>query len=158
MGKESILLDTTYLLPLFGVSMGLEGYEELFPRLLGEYEVMYTPLSLVEAKWIILRLVKRRPEFRDELLREYRAGLETLMVDERLRPTVLTNGLIEDVADRLLGLGLLDYFDRMIYATAYYYNSLLLTEDDSLHAMRSRAGEYAVRGVISWRDLTGPLG
>ena len=157
MARERILLDTTYLLPLFGIHLNLRGYEEMFPRLLGEFEVLYTPVSLVEAKWIILKLARRKPTLRDRLLREYRAGLDALMADERLRATVLTNSMIEDIADHLLGLGLRDYFDRMIYATAYYYDSILLTEDEALHDIRSKAGEYAVREVISWRDIAGIL-
>ena len=34
MVSEELVLDTTYLLPVFGISVGLEGFSELFPRLL----------------------------------------------------------------------------------------------------------------------------
>jgi len=56
---RALMLDTTYLLPLFGIDVPLQRYSEIFPKLVTQYEVWYTPLSLVEAKWIILKLVKR---------------------------------------------------------------------------------------------------
>jgi len=59
MADEELVLDTTYLLPIFGIDMRLKGFGELFPRLLASYAVLYNPVSLVEAKWIVLKLVKK---------------------------------------------------------------------------------------------------
>lgn len=158
MARPRILLDTVYLLPVFGVDVGLEGYGDLFPRLLEEFHVYYTPLSLVEAKWVILKLSKARPELSHRLLDEYRRGLEALLSDDRLGETVVTNGVIEEVADYLLEEGLRDYFDRMIYATAYYYNAMLLTEDRELKAIGERVANYRLAGLIGWADIKNTLG
>ncbi len=158
MAKSRILLDTMYLLPVFGVDVGLEAYGDLFPRLLEEFHVYYTPLSLVEAKWVILKLSKAKRELSQRLLDEYRKGLEALLSDNRLRETVVTNGVIEEVADYLLELGLRDYFDRMIYATAYYYNAMLLTEDRELRAVSERVADYRLAGIIGWADIKNTFG
>jgi len=56
---EDLLLDTTYLLPILGIRMSLKGFSELFPKLLDDYTVFYNPVSLVEAKWVMLRLAKK---------------------------------------------------------------------------------------------------
>ncbi len=153
MVKRKILLDTTYLLPLFGIDVGLSGYEVLFPRLLEEYRVYYTPLSLVESKLIVLKLSKMKPELSDKFLIEYRKGLDTIISNDKLEDTIITNGVIEEVADHLLRMGLRDYFDRMIYATAYYYNTILLTEDNELKSINEKVADYKLPGVVTWREI-----
>ena len=133
MADEELVLDTTYLLPIFGIDVRLKGFGELFPRLLASYAVLYNPVSLVEAKWIVLKLVKKEPQKRDILLGRFRRGLEALLRDDRLGQTELTSPEIEEVADLLLTrTGIADYFDRLIYATAASRGSVLLTEDEEL--------------------------
>lgn len=158
MVKPRVLLDTTYLLPVFGVGIGLEGYEDKFPRLLEEFYIHYSPLSLIEAKWIILKLSKINPNISRRLLAEYRRGLEVVISDDRLRETITTNSVIEEVADHLLELGLRDYFDRMIYATAYYYDAMLLTEDKELKTINEKTPYYRLPRVIDWAEVKGLLG
>jgi len=150
---ERLVLDTIYLLPLFGVDVGLKGFAEHFSRVLDGFEVWFNPVSLVEAKWVVLRLLRRDPSRREVLLLRFRRGLEALMLDERFRQTVLTNAAVEEVADRLLGLGVEDYFDRMIYATAVYYDAVLLTEDEELHRAAELEGAPRLKGVVCWEEL-----
>jgi len=150
---DKLLLDTTYILPIFGVKVSLKNYEEMFPKLLEEYVVLYNPLSLVEAKWIILKLTRRVPSKRNLLLRAYRRGLEALLSDERLKNTILTDIKIEEIADRLLvEIGLKDYFDRMIYATAVYEGAILLTEDEELIRIR-KEGSVSPKEVLRWNEV-----
>ena len=54
------LLDTTYFLPLFGIKIKLKDFENIFPKILSNYKVMYNPISFIEAKWIILKLLKEK--------------------------------------------------------------------------------------------------
>ena len=151
MVSEELVLDTTYLLPIFGISIKLEGFEEFFPELLAEYAVLYNPVSLVEAKWIVLKLAKREPQKRGTLLERFRRGLEALLHDERLGQTELTNPDIEEVADLLLTrAGVADYFDRLIYATAASRRSVLLTEDEELARVARRGDLPAPKKVIRW--------
>jgi len=154
MAGEELVLDTTYLLPIFGIGVGLEGFDELFPELLSEYAVLYNPVSLVEAKWIVLKLAKREPQKRDKLLERFRIGLEALLSDERLSQTELTNPNVEEVADLLLTrAGVADYFDRLIYATAASRESVLLTEDEELAKAAQRGDLLAPKRVIKWDDV-----
>ena len=157
MAKPVILLDTTYLLPVFGIDVGLDEYEALFPRLLEEFKVYYSPLSLVEAKWVVLRVSKAKPGISRRLLEEYRRGLEAIVSDSRLEETIVTNSVIEEAADYLLELGIRDYFDRMIYATAYYYKAMLLTEDRDLKLVSRKTPSYRPLGIMSWAEIRSAL-
>ncbi len=148
-----ILLDTTYLLPIFRIRVRLERYEEVFPQLLEGYDVLYTPLSLVEAKWVVLSISRGSHSERERYLEAFRRGLKALLHEERLTQTIVTSPEIERVADVLLIKGgIKDYFDRMIYATATFYDAALLTEDERL-ARLVVEGAPRPREVLCWRDL-----
>ena len=153
---DKLLLDTTYLLPLLGIGIELENYQEVFPKLHVFYEIYYSPLSLIEAKWIVIRTVKRikNKSKRQKLLEEYRIGLDLLLKSSIYRKTVLTNGLIERIADDLWINGVKDYFDRMIYATAAYYGAILLTEDEELKNIYDEIESMLKpKEVINWNTL-----
>ncbi len=149
---EPLLLDTTYLLPVFGIDVGLASFESKFPKTLDEYDVRYNPVSLLEAKWICLRI--GRHSNRDKLLERYRSGLSAVMADKRMSQTRFTDGTIELIADRLLTDNRVnDYFDRMIYATAATENSHLLTEDKVLLGLTDTKREPVPRSILSWKGL-----
>lgn len=153
-GEPELILDTTYLLPIFGVGVGLPRYELLFPRLLEKLSVGYNPLSLVEAKWISLGLSKNLPDRRDILLSAYRRGLTAILSDERISATELTRPEMEAVADRLLfEFGLADYFDRMIYSTAVVRNAVLMTEDADLLRLARSPDAPKPREAVRWADV-----
>ncbi len=114
-----------------------------------EFEVYYSPLSLIEAKFIVLRLLKDGVN----LLEDYRIGLSSILNEDLLKSTPLTSSEIEKVADKLLiDKGLKDYFDRMIYATSVVLQLALVTEDKELTEL---ASNYALKPpkACSWRTL-----
>ncbi len=144
---NKILLDTSYLLPLFGIDVEIDGLKENFPKVLKRFEVYYSPISLIETKFIVLRLLKDGIN----LLDDYKVGLNCILAEELLKPTPLTNSEIENVADRLLiDEGLKDYFDRMIYATSVVFKLALVTEDRKLTEL---ASDYSLKPpqVYSWK-------
>ncbi len=152
---DELLLDTTYLLPIFGIGEGLKGFEDAFPRLLDSYSVAYNPISLLEAKWVALRLARRGQASEDALLAAYRTGLRALEGERRLTQTKLTNDAVEEIADGLLRRERVeDYFDRLIYGTAAVRRCLLLTEDRDLHrvAAKDRAGA-GPRRLATWTGI-----
>ena len=152
---DKLLLDTTYLLPLFGVGVKLEGFTNLLPGILNEYTVLYNPISIVESKWIVLRLMRRHPSMRENLLITFRDGLRVLLESEKLVQTSLTSPEVEEVADRLLiEGGVKDYFDRIIYATAVKHNLTLLTEDKDLLKLTLIKEMPKPKKVIKWSELT----
>ena len=153
MADEELVLDTTYLLPIFGIDVRLKGFGELFPRLLASYAVLYNPVSLVEAKWIVLKLSGGDPSRKELLLKAYRLGLRALLSDRRLKQTGLTNPDVEEIADELLlKAGVKDYFDRVIFATAAQQGAILLTEDEELMKI-GLTGIPRPKEVISWEKL-----
>jgi len=134
--------------------MQLEGFEERFPRVVENHTVCYNPISLVEAKWVVLKLGRQRVVQRGKLLERYRLGLKVLLADERLKQTELTSEAVEEVADGLLERrGAKDYFDRTIYGTACASNSILLTEDEELHALKTDDSLPRPSDVVAWKDL-----
>jgi len=84
---NTIVIDTTYLLPIFGISIKLKDFEKFFPKLINMYKVLYNPISIVEAKWMIMRLIRRNPGLRDKLLERFRVGLKTLYAEESFEQT-----------------------------------------------------------------------
>jgi len=151
---DKILLDTTYLLPIFGININFQGYENYFPKILTKFNVFYNPISIIEAKWIVLSITKHYgKEERSRRLARFRIGLHSLLWDRRISPTPLTNPDIEEFADRLLiELNLKDFFDRIIYSTAKYYDAILLTEDKTLLKIARSTSNYSLRAV-NWKSL-----
>ncbi len=151
---DRLLLDTTYLLPLFGIDLKLLRFEELLPRLLERFDTLYNPVSLVEAKWLILRLIRRSETRVKGLLEAYRMGLKALQFDERLKATTLTDPEVEEIADRLLiEAGVRDYFDRLIYASAIVNDAILLTEDEELREIASMKQHPHPKGIMNWKEI-----
>ena len=151
---DELVLDTSYLLPIFGIKLEFRDFERVFPTLLRKYSVVYNPASLVEAKWITLRLARSNVGSRDAILQAYRLGLRGLEAEPGLRPSSLTDERVEDIADGLLEherLG--DYFDRIIYSTAVSRECALLTEDRELQDIWKRSGEKRLEKVVTWSDV-----
>jgi len=154
---DRLLLDTTYLLPIFGVRVDLKGFETMFPLLLDKYSVVYNPISIVEAKFIVLRLSKRQSKKRKLILERFREGLKVLLNDERLSQTIITNSDVEEIADKILSeAGIRDYFDRLIYSTAAYFSTILLTEDEALKGINLEDLPCPSK-VIKWSELAKSL-
>ncbi len=149
---DKILLDTTYFLPVFGVSVRLKDFDKAYGKLLDSYSAIYNPASLIEAKWVLLKLARLNPGRREALLTAYRAGLKALASDGRLKQTPLTNARVEGVADQLLASGMKDYFDRLIFATAADQGCVLLTEDEALAGLRRREKPRPSK-VMTWKDV-----
>ena len=59
---DKLVLDTTYLLPIFKIKVKLKYYDSIFPTLTEKYIVLYNPISIIEAKWIVLKLCRKIPQ------------------------------------------------------------------------------------------------
>ncbi len=154
---DKLLLDTTYLLPLMGVSVRLPRFPTVFKNLIQRTLLFYNPLSLVEAKWIVLHYAKTgKGASLKTRLERYALGLEVLEAyKESLIQTPITSPEVERLADKLLiKASVSDYFDRMIYATAAHLNLPLLTEDDMLRRLSESHGDVSHPPfTISWKDM-----
>ena len=153
---DELLLDTSYLLPIFGVKLEYRDFETVFSKLNERYAIIYNPVSLIEAKWIILKYSRKVPAQRDVLLQAYRKGLLSLEKDPRLQSSILISEGIEELSDNLLTeLGVTDYFDRQIYSTAANLHFNLLTEDESLHELFNKSGAKLPKPkkIMKWKNL-----
>ncbi len=140
---RGLLLDTMYLLPIFGVDVELE--TSLHGLLEEGDPLYYNPLSLVEIKWVYYRLVRLGVVSITEARRNYIEGFRALLRDKRFRRTPVTTPAIERVADDLHDMGIKDYFDRMIAATAIVGRLRLVTDDKDLKDIEERYREWLSR-------------
>jgi len=153
---DDLLLDSSYLFPIFGVRLEYRNFETIFPKLTEHYYVKYNPVSLIEAKWYVLKQLKKNRTHED-LLQSYRRGLASLAQDRTIETTRVTSEKVEELSDALLQQhSVQDYFDRLIYSTAAHIDSILLTEDDVLHNLfKKTTNEDLARPkkILRWKDL-----
>ena len=154
---DELLLDSSYLFPIFGIELEYQKFESVFPTLPEKYLVKYNPVSLIEAKWYVLRKSKKKDKDQGDILfQSYREGLLSLQRDQKLESTPLTNEHIEELSDSLLTkFDIRDYFDRLIYSTAADLQCALITEDASLHEIFRRTNNNLTKPkqMMKWKDL-----
>lgn len=142
---EKLLLDTTYLLPVFGIRITVKDYEKGLAGLISSENLFhYSPLSLIESKWILLSLIRRRKLDAQKALSRFVFGLKTILESgSGFSPTELTSLEIEGEADSLWAAGLDDYFDRMLVANAKVSGMTFVTEDEELLTLAEKVGVSA---------------
>ena len=116
--KTKILIDTSFLLPAFGIDVEEEIYKAI--RHFRRFDVCYTELEILEAIWKILRIFDRTKLYRILL------GLESIKRTYKILeiPSKVYLEAIE-IYDR----GHKDYIDALLYTTAKHSNIPLLTID-----------------------------
>ena len=126
-----VLLDTTYILPIFGVKIrGYEGKE--ISKLLGELiandiEIYVSKISLLEAFLKTITLSKKLGK--NELLERAVEGVEIIKNDDRI---ILLEYLERDILEKAKEIlrEHRDPFDAIIFATAIIGEYILISEDD----------------------------
>lgn len=155
-----LFLDTTYIMPLAGIEtekFGTEDFAELCST--KGLELLLSPISLVEVKWIIIAETRGRPSLRRRLRLRYRDMLRFILYGGVVRLVPLLDEGIDEEENRLLDLGIRDYFDRVIFAAALHYADALLTEDDELHGLWRRSPNYKSSLILyTWRDFKARYG
>jgi predicted nucleic acid-binding protein len=141
-----VLLDTSFLLPAFGVDAGEEVLNclELMAARRERVRAYYSPFSLLEAVMVLLREARRG-----------RLGLEEAAGMAREGAARVIYGLESadtppeaySLAVRLYSLGHRDLFDNLLYATAVTNGLFLLTLDSELLGFLREAGlpQVAIR-------------
>lgn len=121
---KRILLDTTYILPLFGISVRIPNLKDKLISLAQDSKLFINSLSLLEAKWKVLKLAKRVPE----LTESYLEGLFFILNRRVIEVVNFYEYEVESIAtalNRFHG----DYFDCSILASAYVYADIFVTEE-----------------------------
>ncbi|HID91052.1 TPA: PIN domain-containing protein [Candidatus Bathyarchaeota archaeon] len=144
-----VTLDTTYLLPLFGVDIALPNFREEFRRLLrAPISIDVSSVSVLEVKGKVVREIKRG---RALLASRFKPGLRSLLLSGRFR--VIEYGVeIDDIVDELIRAGLDDLFDCVIAATALHGSDLLVTEDEDIAAAIRRTS-YRPFPTMRWGEF-----
>ena len=136
-GKTKIFLDTTYLLPYFGLDLAVEGFT---PTRFIEYltpidEIHFSEISIIEAKAKINRLNQRNRAYHASHV-DFGASLGILREDDKIHfhsyepeDDIRFNFLAETGAQ-------LDAFDMVIVAQASRVGRLL-TEDGEILSIRN---------------------
>ncbi|QXJ29387.1 hypothetical protein J5U23_02256 [Saccharolobus shibatae B12] len=117
-----ILIDTSFILPALGIDVG-----EQVVNLIREFynhEVYFIELSLLEAMWVIKRLIKQGIEVDFSAVR---TGLKSINKTYHLL-RIPTRAYINAVNDKRHS----DLIDLILYYTAKAYNLKLLSLDNKL--------------------------
>ena len=152
----SIVLDTTYILPLFNIDVDVFGKKDLGLLLKSKVRKLVPPHILIEAKWVLYSLLRRNiiRDF-DRAISDFNDGLHIIKHSDTLRLTEypdLEVDLIESKIYKTVGIG--DYFDRVILATSKVYNAILLTEDEELLSLNTENySELLPRTIINWNTF-----
>jgi len=117
-----ILIDTSFILPPLGIDVG-ESVLNIIKEF-DKHEIYFTELSLIEAMWVIRRLLKEGIKVDFKIVK---TGLKSVIKTYRLL-RIPISAYINAVNDRRHN----DLIDMIIYYTAKAYNLKLLTLDKKL--------------------------
>jgi predicted nucleic acid-binding protein len=117
-----ILIDTSFILPPLGIDVG-ESVLNIIKEF-DKHEIYFTELSLIEAMWVIRRLLKEGTKVDFKIVK---TGLKSVIKTYRLL-RIPISAYINAVNDRRHN----DLIDMIIYYTAKAYNLKLLTLDKKL--------------------------
>ena len=125
-----ILLDTSYFLPLIGISIkGIP--RDTILLFLEENEVYISEITIFElsakaAKYFVKNILP---------LHRFTRGLKALIYDERIEIIPLYDDEIHSTAFKIRKI-VKDYIDCLILSTALNYCELMVTEDEDLLNLR----------------------
>jgi len=120
-----VFLDTTYLLPLFGVDIGLsKSEEETLQRIIDKLLPAINSLSLLEVKWKILHFSKKNKQ----LLSRFSKVLKFITLTNKFQIVPFYESVVDELATELYKIHK-DYIDCSILAAAITTADVLLTED-----------------------------
>ena len=157
MSIKPLIIDTTYILPLFGIKIiDLSNYKEISKELwtkgLKGYKIYLPSICLLEV------LFKLTAEYRKSndlmILNRYTATLPSIL---SFKPLNIFNPLQNPEASRiaitLRHAGHNDLMDCLIAATAMVLKGFFLTEDKELSNVLRLIPEYKDISILSWKEF-----
>ena len=148
---QKIFLDTTFLLPFFGIRPKIKKYSstQFKETLKGFKEIHITYLSVYETKAKIFRMHKKGTISRT-VLDKFWYALKILLEDKRFFFHTYDESIDKNLNDFLEKYSL-DIFDALILASAVNKTDILLTEDSSLLSINKDL-ENKIR-IKNWEKL-----
>lgn len=135
--RKKILLDTTYVLPLFGIDVQLPNkslLQTIWAQGIPEYTFFLSSISLIEVMYKLNREFRLKQE--PSILGRYDTILPTItscdhvtLIHSHTDPFVTANFL------KIRTLGHTDLMDCWIFGSAVTHNCIFLTEDTTLRRL-----------------------
>ncbi|MHA1274741.1 MAG: PIN domain-containing protein [Promethearchaeota archaeon] len=153
---KSIILDTTYILPLFGIEINLskpflEDLKKIWKNEIEDFKIYLPSICLIESMYKLLNEYNKKKNF--EILERY----------YKIIPTILNlpieifycelNPIISLNAAKIRHYGHKDFMDCWIAGTALFLNGILLSEDTQLKSIIKQIPEFKHLEIWSWDDL-----
>lgn len=162
------MFDTSFLMPIFSMDIGIPELDTRIATLLndGKILLLYSPVSIIEIKWEILRRVKDNDTLEEisTLHTNFQEGLKTLGTDKNARELSITDHATDGIVKILRKQGHKDYFDTVIGTQALLYSNYFLTLDrDLIRQIKVYYKTYAIDksdqiGMGNWQDFKDFIG
>ena len=154
---ESIVFDTTYILPLFGIKIlklpkFTEGSKKIWTEGLNTFNVILPSVCLIEAMYKILNDYKTKND--PQILNRYVTAIPTISTSQNVRlfdPTV--SQIASQVAINIRVSGHIDIMDCWIAASAVALDGILLTEDQELVKILPSINDTKNLKIWSWKKF-----
>lgn len=153
---DHIILDTTFVLPLFGIEISNpKGIKESLPDLLNPrpngYKIIIPNTCLLEVMHYLNR--EHRNTNDESILERYSLIIPTITNSKYVQiVNPLEDQKIMEIGNKLRFEGHSDLLDCWIAATAIHLNGIFLTVDKEL-AMRIKSlDEFKSTKIWSWKD------
>lgn len=153
---KSIMLDTTYVLPLFGIKINLsENFQEEISQLwkngIKDYDIYLPSTCLIETVYKLLYEYRKRDDL--SILERYHLILPTILNSSIQIYNPELDIKASAIASIIRHSGHLDYMDCWIAGSAVALNSILLTEDKELEKILKIIPETKALNVSSWKKF-----
>lgn len=154
---QRLILDTTYILPLFGIKIKdlsriNEGIKLIWKKGLKEFDVYLPSICLIEVLYKLVSDYKKTNDI--EILKRYPIATPTIMTSQNVNlfdPHL--NSTASQIAVIIRHHGHFDIMDCLIAASAATLNGILLTEDNDLKRRLSHIPETKLLSIWSWSEI-----
>ncbi len=157
MPEKNLILDTTYLLPIFGIEINItfnfkKELRNLWKHGIPGYKIYLPSVCLIETMYKLNREYRNKKDV--AILKRYTQILPTILaskVVEIKHPHLIPEA--SKIAILLRHENFPDLMDCWIGATAVALKGVLLTEDKYLKQILERTSETQNTVVWSWKEL-----
>ena len=158
---NEIILDTTYILPLFGIEVKLsrkfqDEIKIFWKNGIKGYKVYLPSICLIETVFKLLHEYRKKPDF--NILKRYDLILPTVLTSPIKIFNSESNPRASLIASIIRNTGHQDFMDCWIAGTATTLNGILVTEDKELKKVLQGISETKSLIIWSWKDMMTEVG
>lgn len=154
---SNLLLDTTYVLPLFGIEISLddsfrEEIKQLWKNGVNNYKIYLSSASIIESVYKLNREYRNLKD--SEILDRYHTILPTIIRSKIVKIIdPFLNPVIAETSMKIREYGHKDLMDCWIAASAIQINAIFLTEDKELRTLLNKYPKLKINKIIDWKML-----